>query len=154
MRPDQIYDKRTIGIPEDVLLIRAQVRELRDQAEELVGRAERIVSEAESAEATRKANEVARQEAEAEREYNYVKMMQRIELVMQQMRDYQRAVDALGSLHSEKDYMLLGRALHTRNGAGECTDGSFKFKAGTYDQEDGMSIAGAFYGMKDTEWQN
>lgn len=151
--PDNVFDKKEIGIPEDVILIRAEVKALRDQAADLVGRAEYIVSEAERAEAERKTNEIERLKAEAERQYNYVKMMQRIDIIKQQMRDYQRAIDALGSLHSEKDYMLLGCALHTRNGVGEYANGGFEFKQGTRNG-DGLAITGTFYGMEDTEWQN
>lgn len=159
--PDNIFDKKTIGIPEDIILIRQQIKELRDQAEALVDRAEAIVREAEEAEAQRQANELARiiaehkrVEAEYERAYNYLKMLERMDAFYRQLHGYQRAIDALGALHDEHDYMVLGSALHTRNGVGEAKDDGFQFKQGTTDGEGGLTIAGTFYGLEDTKWQN
>lgn len=149
MFPDQIYDKRTIGVPEDIILIRAQVRQLRDEAEALVNRAEYIVKTAEDAEKQRQKNEHDRQVAENERQYYYLKMTAMINAALATLQDYQKALDALGALHDEYDYMVLGSALHTRNGVGTFENDGFKFSQGTNDNEGGLKIGATFYGLED-----
>lgn len=164
---NQVPDKRSIGIPEDFVSIRQEIKDLRDEAAALVGQAIAIVYEAEQAEAQRKQNEdmrqraeLARQETEAKRQmaeidrkYEFERMKARLLEFERMLGAYQRAIDALGSLHDEHDYMVLRSALHTRNGVGEYTDGGFKFMHGTTDGKGGLAIAGEFFGLED-KWQN
>lgn len=166
--PDNVFDKRSIGIPEDILLVRQQVKDLRDQAEALVREAERVIEEAAEAEAERKRAEAerarvelervkaehARVEAEYERMVNYLRMMERIEMFHRELSAYQRAIDALAAFHDERDYMVLGSALHTRNGVGTKQGDGFKFNKGTSDGDGGLAIAGDFYGLEDDKWLN
>lgn len=142
---DQIVHKRTTGIPESIVVVRADCERLRDEAYAAIesdAAAERARVAAEAlrvdAENEREAKELERQIAEFNREGRFgalVSVMGNFEQLIAarfeelegryraELDQCRHAIHTLGTLHPEVPYLALGNCLHYGTGKLTITDG-------------------------------
>lgn len=116
---DQIFRKYSVGIPDDIIMIREELNNLCEEAGALVKQAIAIVDAAalaeknrEDAEQLRAENEKRRQIEDMKREAAFAVLMATLESYHAENDMIRMAVDALGALHSDHDYAYLAHSLH------------------------------------------
>ncbi len=149
--PDQIFDKKTIGIPENFVLVRDEIEQLARTAADLIAQGkmsyEDFISRLTSYNNQITQAERRREEAEMRRQREHDARFLDLREVKRKQELIIDALSALGRLHNEHDYIVMVDGLLMSERVFEWDGNEAAFLEGAY--EDGhLVVEEGFYGLE------